>query len=1297
MQSNILKSHALAGRRTVLRRMITVCFLMLLGLVASATVQAQTANIGDMSVLPTTPTYVDAITATVYVYDDVGQAIPGTINFSVDGGAAIPATLDSEGAAIANLGRLSIGSHTLTGTYVANSQYGTATTSINFQVSDAAFAYVGTQGTTLFAAGTVSDVEGVAVDVQDNLYISDKAASVVKKEDRFGNVTTIPLTGLKNPVGLALDYAGDLYVADTGNNQVVVYYTSGHQAVVPVTGLSGPTYLAYDLSNDILYIVDPGNDRIVSWTPGDGTVATVVTGMTALRGIAVDYYGDVYFSDRIAGFMEYDGPGYIYPIYGAIVEPGGIASSLGEYLILSDTSTNAVIRYDNSDNYPTENDQIQINDGRNPVIGMAADSTGRVYLALGSRVDVVDPGSGRVPDVPVGTGAGGGNSTFSLIFQNPSGGNCNYTTTILQPTSTFSGTGGQNCSGTLGESSVLWNFSPQVAGVNAGSFSVNSSSDNIPLWGKGIGGSPAFTPGLSSHIETGAGSIGGVALDASGNQYVTDNKNNSVLKITPSGTKTTLAFTGLSGPTQVAVDALGTVYVLDTGNDQIEALPTVGAQYTAYSSDQSEGYYPFNISAFSLDSESNILVAGEFYENEGKGGTLDRARPHAKAGLSAKAGTNAKVGISGKVQPNGKARSNTKAWPHLEDGGNYAIAFVPGNYPPGIGFEHYGYVTSALQNPATAVAIDTEENVYWADATGSVFRIGIDGSTGTLASSLSNPIGIAVDASSTVYVLGSTSSIALIGPTGTSSIPVNGLYTPAGFAVDRYGDILIGDQAGSQLTYLDRTQQNYVFGDVPVGTPETLDGSISNIGNQPFTIDGPLPGNANFVQTGSETACAAPDGASPGTTIALGSNCDLGYTFTPPSDGPFTDSGTLVTTPATLVGSTGGGVINLSGTGEGAAQGPQPVLTPASISFGSVMVGSTGAVQIATLSNTGGVPQGISGFGFFGSNTSSFSETNNCGASLAAGASCTISITCTPATAGALSASLGANFPSPEPQLSVALSCSGAVPAAPIAALTPATANFGSLTAGTTSVAQMFTLTNSGNAVLSISGVTLGGANASDFAIGTNGCGETLAVSATCTIAVTFTPAAAGSFSATLSVTDNAAGSPQSSALTGTGTVPPDFTITAGPAGQAVAPGGVAVYSVSVTSTNGSFTNPVALTATGLAGGTITFSPASVTPGSSSAQSTMTVQTITQDAKNSRRDWPFAAPVFAAMLLLLPKKRWRSRRLFNLACIVALLGIAASSIGCGGGFALPAKTYTITVTGTSGTDTHSTTVTLTVQ
>jgi hypothetical protein len=308
MQSNTLKSLAPVRPRTVLRRAIALCFLVPMGLALSATVHAQTANVDTVEISPVSPTYIDAITASVYVYNDTGDGLTGTVNFSVDGGQAIPSTL-SDGVGYADLGRLSIGSHTLSATYVANAQYGSSSKSINFQVTDAQLAYVGTQGTTLFGAGSVSDVEGVAVDVQDNLYISDKAASVVKKEDTLGNVTTIPLTGLKNPVGLALDSAGNLYVADTGNNRILKYDTSGTQTVVPVTGLSGPTYLAYDLYNDILYIVDPGNSQIVSFTPSSGAVAAIVTGMTALGSVSVDDYGDVYFSDRVAGFMEYDGPG----------------------------------------------------------------------------------------------------------------------------------------------------------------------------------------------------------------------------------------------------------------------------------------------------------------------------------------------------------------------------------------------------------------------------------------------------------------------------------------------------------------------------------------------------------------------------------------------------------------------------------------------------------------------------------------------------------------------------------------------------------------------------------------------------------------------------------------------------------------------------------------------------------------------------------------------------------------------------------------------------------------------------
>jgi len=1254
-----------ARTRRIVYLMLAVCFLALMGLIAPVTVQAQTAFVYPLSATPGyNPTYSDVISASILVRDSNTDApLTGTVNFTVDGGTPIPATINSNGYAYADLGQLSIGNHTILATYLGNGTYPSATSkSLTLPILDSPLSFVGTQGTTMFVDGSVFSVQGVAVDAQDNLYIADRSLNFVKKEDTSGNVTTIPLTGLNAPVGLALDNPGNLYVADTGNNRILKYDTSGTQTVVPVTGLSGPTYLAYDRNNDILYIVDPGNNRVLSYTPSGGAIATVISGLTALRGVAVDGFGDIYVSDRNAGFMElsfFNGQTFQTPIYGTTLEPGGIAAGIGYNIILSDAATNAVILYNNDPDPSLQGSQVQINDGENPIIGMASDSTGRVYLAAGGRVDVLDPASGRFPDTAVAT-----NSRSYLIFQEPKAGST--FTIVPQPASIFSGPGTQDCPSTLGGCSVGINFTPQVAGINTGSFKIQGSTDegDILLWGKGIGGGAVFTPGLSTQSSSGVGAIGGVALDTAGNRYVTDSKNNSVLKITPAGVSTTLPFTGLSAPTQIAVDALGTVFVLDSGNDQIEALPTTGTQLTAYAPNGESGL-PGNITAFALDGDSNVVVAGDSNQAEAsvKGGAHAKAQPHA-------------------------------------DGGSYGIALVGDNYPPSLPFENTHYVDAApLTAPATAVAIDAEENVYAVDATGVLNRYGIDGTTKQLAAGLSTPMGLAVDASGTVYVLGSTSTITLIYPNGTSPLVVNGLYIPAGFAVDRFGDILIGDGGDKQLIYLDRTQQNYVFGDVNVGQPETLDGSISNIGNQPFTINGPFPANAEFVQTTNESACAAPAGSTPGTTVAPASSCDLGYTFTPPSDGPFTDSGTLATNPTTLVGSSGGGAIQLSGTGEGGSSAPQPVLTPAMINFGSVNLGTASTAQTATLQNAGTAALTISSFGFFGSNTSSFSETNNCGASLAAGASCSISITCTPATAVVQTASLGANFPSPLAQQSIALSCAGATAAAPQAALTPATANFGNITSETTSAAQTFTLTNGGNAPLTISGITLTGTNASDFA-DTTACGSTLAAGGSCTIAVTFTPSATGSFSGSLSVADNASGSPQVSSLTGTGTVPPDFTITATPGAQTVSRGGVATYSVSVSSTNGSFTNAVALTATGLPGGTISFSPASVTPGSSSAQSAMTVQTTTQLAagKNRLPQWPFAAPAFAALLPLLPGRRWRSRKFFtHLACIIALLGIAASSIGCGGGFALPTKTYTITVTGTSGSDTHSTTVTLTVQ
>ena len=108
-------------------------------------------------------------------------------------------------------------------------------------------------------------------------------------------------------------------------------------------------------------------------------------------------------------------------------------------------------------------------------------------------------------------------------------------------------------------------------------------------------------------------------------------------------------------------------------------------------------------------------------------------------------------------------------------------------------------------------------------------------------------------------------------------------------------------------------------------------------------------------------------------------------------------------------------------------------------------------------------------------------------------------------------------------------------PPAPVASIAPGSLAFGNQTINTTSTAQTVTLTNTGNAALNITSLALTGTNASDFAQ-TNTCGSSVAASANCTISVTFTPAASGTRTAAVTLTDNTAGSPQTVSLSGTGT-----------------------------------------------------------------------------------------------------------------------------------------------------------------
>ena len=169
----------------------------------------------------------------------------------------------------------------------------------------------------------------------------------------------------------------------------------------------------------------------------------------------------------------------------------------------------------------------------------------------------------------------------------------------------------------------------------------------------------------------------------------------------------------------------------------------------------------------------------------------------------------------------------------------------------------------------------------------------------------------------------------------------------------------------------------------------------------------------------------------------------------------------------------------------------------------------------------------------------------------------------------------------------------------------------------------------------------------------------------------------------------------------------PSFTLAANPISNGVARGSPATYTITVTPQNGSFTAPIALSCSvAPAGPTCSLSQSSVTPGSAPASVTLTVAT-TNVARLEMPGQPaslfaywLALPAFGLLAIRRTAPAARKARLVFLALvlIVASLGLLPGCGGGGGGGTPPPQTrnFTITVTGTSGTISQQTSVSLTV-
>ena len=274
------------------------------------------------------------------------------------------------------------------------------------------------------------------------------------------------------------------------------------------------------------------------------------------------------------------------------------------------------------------------------------------------------------------------------------------------------------------------------------------------------------------------------------------------------------------------------------------------------------------------------------------------------------------------------------------------------------------------------------------------------------------------------------------------------------------------------------------------------------------------------------------------TSLAVGASCTVSVEFKPAAAGALTASLSIADN---ATGSPQ--IVKLTGTG--AAASPAVTLTPTSLTFASTTIGVATAARIVTVKNSGTAALTLTSETLTGTNATSFLvSAKTCTSSLAVGASCTVSVEFKPAAAGALTATLSiADNATGTPQ-TVKLTGTGAAAAAPAIALTPTSIAFPATVTAATSAAQVVTVKNTGTAAATISSIALGGTNATSFEeIGS--CGTSLAAGASCSIYVAFKPASAAALTGTLSVTDNATGSPQKVTLTGTGTAASKLTLSA--------------------------------------------------------------------------------------------------------------------------------------------------------
>ena len=499
-----------------------------------------------------------------------------------------------------------------------------------------------------------------------------------------------------------------------------------------------------------------------------------------------------------------------------------------------------------------------------------------------------------------------------------------------------------------------------------------------------------------------------------------------------------------------------------------------------------------------------------------------------------------------------------------------------------------------------------------------------------------------------------------------------------------------------------------------VGAPLSFSASSINFGNQtvgsssnPWTLT--MSNVTNTAVTYSPVQAIAPfytETDNCGTSLAAYSSCNILVTFSPQFQG---------VAPGQLLVFPNGGpylpvTISLTGTGVGSPLS----FSATSIDFGNQAVGTSSNPWTLTMSNTGNTAISF----ILEAPAPFFTETDNCGSSLAAFSSCNILVKFSPLAIGPNPGQLMViPLTVPGGQLMVNLTGTG-VPITSAVYFSTSSIQFGTQAVGAASNAWSVTLNNTGGSSVPFYGLTL--TDPVDFSQ-TNNCGtNSLPAYSTCTIQVTFDPAASGPISGALQAEIAFGNAPESLSLTGTGAPQPDYSLTVNPSTMTLNSGQTGLATFTFTPVGG-YTGTVVFTCTGLpVGASCIFQPPTVTAdGSNTVQtSQLTITTVGPSggtvtlARNFTGVGPMLAAVFVLPGLLcgllgLRRKSLRGS-MKQWALLAMLLAVMGGAVGCSAYLnATPPGKSVVTVTGvakaaaagstSSAAKAHTATFTLTIE